>query len=85
MAASAMGRFRCTVANTKWQTNMSTAPSISMLAPFPLLSRKLPRKGVMMAAPMGNQKKISPASVLLIPRLHSNIFTAYFWNGKMAE
>ena len=47
---------------------------MSIVAPLPLRSRKLPRNGVMMAAPIGNQRKILEAVFAEMPdRLHCSI------------
>ena len=73
------------IANIKWQHIIINAPKINIDAPFPLLSKKLPRIGVSNIAPIGKYEKISLASVLEIPKRHSNIFDANFWNGNMAE
>ena len=73
-------------ANTKWQTIRSRAPQISIVAPFPFVSRNLPRNGVMMAAPIGNHLNMSEAVLAEIPsRLHWSMFAPYLWNGKIAE
>ena len=64
---------------------MRIAPKMSIVAPLPRLSRKPPRNGVISAAPMGNQRKMLAASSAVRWRLFSNMFTAYFWNGKIAE
>ena len=63
----------------------SSAPIMSMVAPLPLVSRYLPRKGVITAAPMGNQRKMLAADSAEIPsRLHWSMFAPNLWNGKMA-
>ena len=72
-------------ANTRWQTISSTAPQMSIVAPLPLWSRYAPRKGVMAAAPMGNQRKMLAACCgVRSPMLHCSMLAPYLWNGTMA-
>ena len=80
-----LGNAGNTNANVVWQIIISSEPRISIVAPLPLRSRNQPRNGVMKAAPMGNQRKMSEAAVAEIPRLLCNIFAANFWKGKIAE
>ena len=60
---------------------MMIAPSMSIVAPLPLLSRNAPRNGVSTIARIGNQRKRSAASVLGMLRVTSRKFVAYLWNG----
>ena len=58
-------------AKIRWQQMSRRAPPMSIVAPLPLRSRKLPRNGVMTAAPIGNQRKMFDAASAVMPsRLH---------------
>jgi len=59
-------------------------PSISMDAPFPLRSRKIPSTGVRIIARIGkklNSREAVPASIF---RVTSRKLGAYLWKGKIA-
>ena len=80
-----LGNAGNTTAKVRWQIIISNEPRMSIVAPLPFLSRNQPRSGVMQAAPIGNQRKMSAAVVASRPRLLCNILAANFWNGKIAE
>ena len=80
-----LGYSGSTNAKVRWQTIIRMAPKMSIVAPLPLWSRYRPRKGVMAAAPIGNQRKMSAAVWADTPRLLSSMLVAKRWKGKMAE
>ena len=66
-----LGKAGSTNAKQRWQTIMITAPSISIEAPFPLWSRKMPRSGVRHMASMGKQLNSLDAVAASTPRVTS--------------
>ena len=85
IAENAIAGVRGTSAKVMWQMNIRIAPIISIVAPLPLWSRNQPSSGVRIMAPIGNQRKMSEACWLVMPRLLSSIPVAKRWNGKIAE
>ena len=61
------------------------APAISIEAPFPLWSRKIPSSGVRHIARIGKQLNSWAAVAESTSSVTSRKFGAYLWNGKIAE
>ena len=72
-------------AKLRWQAIMMTAPAISMEAPFPLKSRKMPSTGVRTIARIGKQLNSLDAVLASTLSVTSRKFGAYLWNGNIAE
>ena len=79
------GNIGNTKAKHKWQTIIMIAPTMSMEAPFPLLSKKIPKSGVKHIARIGKQlNSCAPTSGLTL-KVFERKSGAYLWNGKIAE
>ena len=77
--------FNDGIAKSRCTHNKITDPITIMLAPFPFLSYKLPKKGVKNKAPKGNNAGMNPAYSSDTPNFCTIKFVAYFIKGKTAE